>query len=791
MLNVELYYNPYSVETKLAINGETENLKEGSMLSYLRGKRLQEWIDDNPGWPGIFDALKETYGEDRIKIDFIGTRDDYLDLQDALAKKRDTNSGIELYHANEKEAKNNSPVSKMLKLRELFKELQNGPVNEFKSKEIKDKFEEALNSEFKIIVVAPMSSGKSTLINSILGRDYLPALNQATTAVITRIKDNDNAKVFTVSAYDIYNKKLCDNRVLTKELIEELNYLIDPKDKDGKRPLLREIDIEGNLPNLESNVLQTVFIDTPGGNNSQNEEHEKIMEEAIRDEAHSLILYVLDGSHATTNDSCAILNKISMSMRQSNNGKLSRDRFLFVANKMDIYDVQKESYESAIENSLLPHLEEHGIFSPNLFLVSSQAAKLARMSMSGEKMTEDEEDNLFSFKRKFKRRNRSLIKYASLDAENKQALIDKAEEAAIRAESATDKATEDMYLVKSVELNSGLPALEKAISIYLEKYALAIKINAMHASFMNVVKERNMLSNLEQECANDEETWKEVISKLEHARKVLDDNKQKQVFKDSIKGIQIDYSPIKQARAKIVAKIQEISERCPEKLKKNEAEMELLKITESFKKIDEYVEKEMQEAFAKGALSNCITILQNYKDYIKELDKEGVLNIGQFDFKETTWFGEEDIDLISMMQKYSSIEKLQIGTKKEKEEGLVAAIKRLFGVGGYRTVKVYEDKEFILVKDLVTDVITECQDTFEKDIVNKQESIKNTLQELKLMIIRKMDKLEDEIRKQTAELEKILSNKEALDKKVEEDKEKYEWTKKFIEDVDSLLSIKE
>ena len=58
MLNVELYYNPYSVETKLDINGEPENLKEGSMLSYLRGKRLQEWIDDNPGWPGIFDALK-------------------------------------------------------------------------------------------------------------------------------------------------------------------------------------------------------------------------------------------------------------------------------------------------------------------------------------------------------------------------------------------------------------------------------------------------------------------------------------------------------------------------------------------------------------------------------------------------------------------------------------------------------------------------------------------------------------------------------------------------------------
>ena len=145
-----------------------------------------------------------------------------------------------------------------------------------------------------------------------------------------------------------------------------------------------------------------------------------------------------------------------------------------------------------------------------------------------------------------------------------------------------------------------------------------------------------------------------------------------------------------------------------------------------------------------------------------------------------------------MMEKHSSIEKEEIGTKKVEEEGFLAAIKRLFGAdGGYRTIKIYEDKEYISVKDLVTDVITECQDTFEKDITQKHESIKNTLQELKIMIIRKMDKIEDEIRKQTADLEKILSNKKALDKKVKEDKEKYQWTKKFIDDVDSLLSIKE
>ena len=78
----------------------------------------------------------------------------------------------------------------MLKLRDLYQKLQDGPVEEFKTPDIQANFNNAINSDFRIVIVAPMSSGKSTLINAIIGRDMLPAVNQATTAVITEIKES-------------------------------------------------------------------------------------------------------------------------------------------------------------------------------------------------------------------------------------------------------------------------------------------------------------------------------------------------------------------------------------------------------------------------------------------------------------------------------------------------------------------------------------------------------------------------------------------------------------------------
>lgn len=335
MINVQISYNPYTVKTILLINGK-EIEDKVSPLTYVVDKRLQEWIEPKGSWPGIFKALRNSTGEQKITIEFIGISGDFQDLTYAKNKfGAEYFDEIELIHKNKDTAQNADPYQKMMKLRELYQKLQNGPVEEFKTPDIKANFNTAINSEFRIVVVAPMSSGKSTLINAIIGSDMLPAVNQATTAVITEIKDNDKLKDFIVNADDKYGNCVTKNEKASKKLIAKLNYEKDPKDSDGKDALIHLIQIEGPIPNIPSDVLNTVFVDTPGGNNSQNDEHEQMMDEAINDENKSLILYVFNGAQLGTNDSNIILQKIANAMKNSTNGKQSRDRFLFVANRMD------------------------------------------------------------------------------------------------------------------------------------------------------------------------------------------------------------------------------------------------------------------------------------------------------------------------------------------------------------------------------------------------------------------------------------------------------------------------
>ncbi|HHU74147.1 MAG TPA: hypothetical protein GXZ28_05905 [Clostridiales bacterium] len=378
MVNVQITYNPYTVRTEILLNGK-EIEDKFSPLMYVNNKRLQEWIEPKGSWQGIYKELRTSTGDSQIRIDFIGTFGDFEDLAYAKDKFGDCFSHIELVHKNKDRAKDADPYQKMIQLRELYKELQEGPIEEFKTPDIQKNFDNAINSDFRIVVVAPMSSGKSTLINAIIGRELLPAVNQATTAVITEIKDNDKFEDFLVNAEDKYGNPVARNVKATKSLISELNYKKDPDDPEGKDALIRLIQLEGPIPNLPSDILNTVFVDTPGGNNSQNLEHEELMDQAINDENKSLILYVFNGAQLGTNDSNIILQKIANSMRNSSNGKQSRDRFLFVANRMDEFDVSEEPYEEVIENTILPQLASNGITEPNLFLASAQTAKLIRM----------------------------------------------------------------------------------------------------------------------------------------------------------------------------------------------------------------------------------------------------------------------------------------------------------------------------------------------------------------------------------------------------------------------------
>lgn len=794
MTKVQITYNPYIVKTKITIN---EKILEdnSSPLVYVNNKRLQEWIEPKESWEGIFKELRTSTGDSTIEIEFTGTFSDFEDLIYAKDKFGSCFKSVKLIHKNKQSAKNADPSQKMLQLKKLYQELQNGPVEEFKTPDIQKNFDAAINSDFRIVIVAPMSSGKSTLINAIIGRDLLPAVNQATTAVITEIKDNDQLDDFIVNADDKYGNNVAKNVKATKNVISELNYKKDPKDSDGKDALIHLVQLEGPVPNLPSNILNTVFVDTPGGNNAQNSEHEEMMDEAINDENKSLILYVFNGAQLGTNDSNIILKKIANAMQNSTNGKQSRDRFLFVANRMDDFDVAKEPYEDVIENTILPQLQSNGITEPNLFLASAQTAKLIRMVNGGEELSETEEEELEKLVKRFNRPTRILSKYASLNSADKEKLISDAEKYAANAKESNDAKEIQKNQYRAAEMNSGIPAIELKIREYLEKYAIAIKIKTVHDTFMTKVNERKMIDKCEAEWAESQESFEKVKSELQEKRSKCDHSKKLKEFKTKVDEIKLEIKPIKEQQAKVIQKIDRLVDTAKTKVKREEADYILTLFRHNLEEIGEDAKVVLDNALNNGVRKSCGEIVSEYADYIRELNSDGTFNIGNFDMKQTGNFESFDISRVDDLlneDKYLLTERVKVGSHTVKKKGIGSAIGRFFlgwaGVG-YETIDDYEDRKYVNLKQLIEDQVQDVKHSFDKEMNSEIKDTELKVERLKSITMTKLEGLDKFIADLMDEIEKMLTDREELQKKVKKNADKAKWIKEFVQQVDDLLTV--
>jgi len=108
---------------------------------------------------------------------------------------------------------------------------------------------------FDIAVVGEFTSGKSTLINALLGIDSLPTLLEPTTARITYISYSENAQIILIMKNGIRKVHPFDSSFL-KSLIAE------------NKPLVNEIDyieVLIDIPLLKNSIR---IIDTPGTNDT-------------------------------------------------------------------------------------------------------------------------------------------------------------------------------------------------------------------------------------------------------------------------------------------------------------------------------------------------------------------------------------------------------------------------------------------------------------------------------------------------------------------------------------------
>ena len=115
----------------------------------------------------------------------------------------------------------------------------------------KQKVEETV----ELLVVAPMSSGKSTVINAILGMNILPSSNFACTAHKYKITINDKNEQVEVSVR-VRNGKMEKVTDVNGETLEKIN----------EDEISKEINIEAPSYGRLAQTRKIVLIDTPGAN---------------------------------------------------------------------------------------------------------------------------------------------------------------------------------------------------------------------------------------------------------------------------------------------------------------------------------------------------------------------------------------------------------------------------------------------------------------------------------------------------------------------------------------------
>ena len=316
MTNILIDYNPYLVKCTFIKDGVT--LGDDTRLGARSNQRLQILQSPSYEWDGLLPEIAAECDDSEINITFKGRRIDYEDLVYDIEKW----TGDTVFDHSLEECKDESEI--MDELDKIITEIKARDLDEFKGVTsdgvgIFEAYEEAKNGIFEINVIATMSSGKSTLINSLLHTELLPSENKACTATIARILDNSGMDGFEAECFDKDRNLLYPRSHVSAELISQYN-----RDED-----VQYIDIEGDIPAIRSNKIRLCLVDTPGPNNSRNDNHERLTRSIIR-RTNSVILYVMNATQFGINDDHQLLYDISSEMKRA--GKQSRDRFIFVIN---------------------------------------------------------------------------------------------------------------------------------------------------------------------------------------------------------------------------------------------------------------------------------------------------------------------------------------------------------------------------------------------------------------------------------------------------------------------------
>ncbi|WP_313105618.1 dynamin family protein [Pseudescherichia vulneris] len=495
MNKIYIEHNPFIVETYFLINGSEP--AEGCKLSSFKELRLQVWVET------LFDELSRLLnGDTAFSIEFKGVESDYMDILASAEAARLKGMTIELEPIGVTEVHH-----RLNAIQALMEEARQNPqFNDYieNNEKVSTGFQAAFDRDFNLYVVATMSSGKSTLINAMLGQDILPAANEATTATIAQITDDKTLGSSFMARRINSSGRASDEVAVSAELMKEWNMMEDT----------RQIELRGNIVSMqERDNVRLVLTDTPGPNNSQDDEHERVTMSYIQDsQRNPLILYVLNASQLGINDDQHLLRLVAQTMNRG--GKQSKDRFIFAVNKMDNFDPESGENVSAALERVKTYLQNNGIQNPQVYPISANLTRLLRKNPDAR--TRKERGDLNTMTELFEEE-------ASMDLPSYMPLT-----------SRVRRALDDRKLMR-VEYRSGLPAVEVMIDEYINKYTFPNRLKRAYEALNQAIEKGMREAELTEQLEQDERELvylAEQITLLEQKRK---EGANTEVYKQSLR----------------------------------------------------------------------------------------------------------------------------------------------------------------------------------------------------------------------------------------------------------------
>ena len=761
---VFIKYNPYNLETELTVDEKkpAQNSQIGERI--LPGSRLQEWVEDLP------QILIEEYNDTNFDVVFHGTLLDFEDLKDAFTQA--FNRGELTATLDRIPAKETS--DKEILIDEVFKEIQEGPFDELRDTEIISAFQHEKSSDFEVCVVATMSASKSTLINAMLGTKLMPSKQEACTAIITKIKDNKNNDSWQAEVYNKDNCLIETHENLTYPTMERLN-----NDKD-----VSVIKATGNIPFVSSEDVSLVLIDTPGPNNSRDPEHKKVQSDFLSKSSKSLVLYIMEGTFGSDDDN-ALLQRIADSMKVG--GKQSKDRFIFVVNKMD--DRRKEDGDTEQTlNRVRDYLfKKHGIANPNLFPAAALPALNIRLMQNGTELDDDTMDETEMKVRKLNRNEHLHFEnYATLPASICGDIKIKLD----NAKSNNDANAEAL-------VHTGIVSIEAAIRQYVQKYAKTAKIKNIVDTFMHKLDEVGCFEKTKQELAKNHEDSERIALQIETIRKKIDDVKSAQNFRVAVDNAVIGVSDdakeiidniVQKYQAKIRQKIDDLR---GQELDMDDVMNEVYRLELYAKSLEPNFQADLDELIRENLIKTSKALLQEYKKKLESLTSEvdsdalAGISIDPIKLMEGTVPTADTFSVTNLIQskEVTNGREWVENTNKEWYKPWT-----WFQEKGYYKTK-YKTVHYVPASDLAQEFFAPIKETVINNGELAQKYVIRQSNRIAASFNKEFERLDDMLKQKLSELESYATDKSQAEKRIKETEKRLKWLEGIQKQVASILEI--